>query len=105
MLINRLRNMTPNIHEASHIHNFYERMVNERILEQDSRAKTDFDYLADVSCVALNHLPPRYIRYDVDMNFFLSPIEREEIEQKVESAVSHAIGFVKQHEQQKLGQH
>lgn len=104
MLINRMRNMKPSPHETSHIHNYYERMVNDSILDTDPRAQHDFDYLADVSCVALNHLPPRYIRYDVDMNFFLSPIERQEIQKKVQDAVNHAINFVKQHEQEKLAQ-
>jgi hypothetical protein len=55
----------------------------------------------DVSCVALNHLPPRYIRHDVDMSFYLSPIELDEINNKVNNAVKHALEFVKKREQDK----
>src|SRR4249920_2893166 len=29
------------------------------------------DLLADVACVALNRMPPRYIRHEVDMTFYL----------------------------------
>ncbi|ODS23433.1 hypothetical protein AB835_09065 [Candidatus Endobugula sertula] len=88
--------------EVANIHNYYERLVTEVILRSDPRATKDSDFLADVSCVALNHLPPRYIRYDVDMSFFMSPIEREEIYQKVQQAVDHTLDFVVKHEQEKM---
>jgi hypothetical protein len=58
--------------------------------------------MADVSCVALNHLPPRYIRQDVDMSFFMSPVEREETAKKVQEAVNLALKFVLKHEQEKM---
>jgi hypothetical protein len=85
--------------EVANVHNYYERLVTESILKTDARAISDPDFLADVSCVALNHLPPRYIRHDVDMSFFMSPVEREETENKVQTAVDYAIVFVKQHEE------
>jgi len=66
------------------------------------RARNDADFLADVSCVALNHLPPRYIRHDVDMSFFMSPVELQEISIKVQKAVDNAITFVMDHEREKL---
>ncbi len=86
----------PNRHEDSDsIHNYYERRVIEAILEASERARSgDRDFLADVACVALNHLPPKYIRYDVDMSFFMSPQELEEVNNKVANAVHHAIGYV-----------
>lgn len=76
------------------IHNFYENLVISEITRQSERAKSDSDFLADAACVALNHLPPRYIRYDVDMTFFLSPQEQKEIQDKVVIAVRNAITYV-----------
>lgn len=88
--------------ELANVHNFYEKQVTESILKTNPRAIKDSEFLADVSCVALNHLPPRYIRHDVDMNFFMSPVEREEIANKVQNAVDHAIDFVLEHEKDKM---
>ncbi len=76
------------------VHNLYERLVIDQIRQTLSTAENDGDYLADVACVALNHLPPRYLRYEVDFLFYLSPQERGEIEQKVEQAVRHAAQYV-----------
>jgi hypothetical protein len=52
------------------------------------------ELLADVACVALNRLTPRYIRHSVDFAFYLSERERRESEQQVLDAVEHAFGFV-----------
>ena len=76
------------------IHNFYEKHVIAEIVHQSERARGDSDFLSDVACVALNHLPPRYIRHDVDMTFFLSPQEQTEIQDKVTAAVKEAINYV-----------
>jgi hypothetical protein len=80
--------------DADSIHNFYERRVLEAIHERSERARTDRNFLADVACVALNRLPPKYIRYDVDMTFFISPQEMIEIEEKIHKAVDFAIQYV-----------
>jgi len=98
MLLSRRRNMANTSHDPSTVHNYYERLVTEAILEQDPRASSDHDYMDDVSCVALNHLPPRYIRHDVDMSFYLSPVELAEINKKVAKAIKHAIEFVQTRE-------
>jgi competence protein ComFB len=100
MLMSRPRTTSTHT-EVANVHNYYERLVTESIFKTDSRAVSDADFLADVSCVALNHLPPRYIRHDVDMSFFMSPIEREETENKVQAAVDYALVFVKQHEDER----
>lgn len=50
--------------------------------------------LADVACVALNRLPPRYIRHEVDFVFYLSERERGENERHLNEAVDYAFGFV-----------
>jgi hypothetical protein len=81
--------------DTDFIHNFYERRVIEAIYQQSDRVKNgDKNFLADVACVALNRLPPRYIRYDVDMTFFTSPQEMIEIETKINGAVEYALKYV-----------
>jgi hypothetical protein len=80
--------------ELDSIHNYYEVLVFEEIKSSITESKRDPDYIADIACVALNHLPPRYIRYTVDMAFYLSPEERQEMSDKVKKAVSDAIEFV-----------
>jgi 5'-3' exonuclease len=81
--------------DTDFIHNFYERRVFEAIYQQSERVRNgDRNFLADVACVALNRLPPRYIRYDVDMTFFTSPQEMLEIEEKVAKAVEYALEYV-----------
>jgi hypothetical protein len=52
------------------------------------------DLLADVACVALNRLPPRYIRHEVDFVFYLSDRERVDSERLLMDAVDYAFGFV-----------
>lgn len=76
------------------VHNFYELQVLDELNQGSERARNDTDFLADVACVALNHLPPRYIRHDVDMSFFLSPQEQQEMQDKVRKAVVDAIKYV-----------
>lgn len=52
------------------------------------------DLLCDVACVALNRLPPRYIRHIVDFSFYLTEQERLQIDQAIVDAVSYAFHFV-----------
>ena len=52
------------------------------------------DLLADVACVALNRLQPRYIRHTVDLAFYQSERERSDHEKAVADAVEYAFGFV-----------
>jgi len=52
------------------------------------------DLLADVACVALNRLQPRYIRHPVDLAFYQSERERLDGDQAVQDAVEYAFGFV-----------
>ncbi|MFN9764674.1 MAG: late competence development ComFB family protein, partial [Pseudomonadota bacterium] len=52
------------------------------------------DLLADVACVALNRLPTRYIRHEVDFVFYLSERERADNARHLVEAVEYAFGFV-----------
>lgn len=78
-----------------HVDNFYEQWVIETLDDIQGDEEWDEDFLVDVVCVALNHLPPRYYRHKVDMVFYLSGQERQEMQDKVRKAVEDAIAFVK----------
>lgn len=77
------------------VHNYYERLVFEDVVRR-SEARPEFtsDMLSDVACVALNRLPARYVRHDVDMMFYLTEHERHAIEQSMQEALSFAFSFV-----------
>jgi hypothetical protein len=81
------------------IHNFYERPVFEAVaaLAQKNTGtdqQIDAKYMADVACVALNQLLPRYIRHDVDFSFYLSEAERQENLRQIEDSVTKAWTYV-----------
>ena len=78
------------------VHNYYERLVFEEIARRAQNAP-DFtvDMLADVACVALNRLPARYVRHDVDLMFYLTEHERHAIELSLEESLEFAFGFVR----------
>jgi hypothetical protein len=80
------------------IHNYYEKLVFERLQDEvaEKQGITDEDLLEDVACVALNRLPTRYVRYDVDTAFFMSDEERQHMEIQVAAAVDAALEYVRQ---------
>lgn len=83
--------------DTASIHNFYEKAVFTAVQEQAQHhphLQGNGDALADIACVALNRLPPRYIRHDVDFAFFQTEHERSESERAVQEAVEFAFGFV-----------
>ena len=86
--------------ELDSIHNYYEGMVYETMQNKLGERYGSNDYTADIACVSLNHLPPRYIRHDVDLAFYLSPDERHEMSEKVEKAVEAAIQLVAESKKQ-----
>jgi len=74
------------------IHNYYETLVVRELMQcfvEDIR-HIDEDYLQDIACIALNMLPARYVRHDVDMAFFLTSEERSEMDTSVKKAVATA---------------
>ncbi|ALQ55285.1 Competence protein ComFB [Pseudoalteromonas issachenkonii] len=73
------------------IHNFYEKLVLEEIEKRKLNERYNDDIMADFCCTVLNQLPPRYIRYDVDMAFYLTQTDRLDMQQRVELAINFAI--------------
>lgn len=76
--------------ELDSIHNYFERLVFNEIKENYVGKELNEEQLTDMACLALNQIPPRYIRYDIDMSFFMTPKQRQEVEQKVALAVETA---------------
>ncbi len=77
------------------VHNFYERLVFEDVVRLSAEhPHFTTDMLIDVACVALNRLPARYVRHDVDMMFYLTEHERHAIEQSISEALIFAFAFV-----------
>ena len=81
------------------IHNYYERLVLEKLVEltRDNLRGEDDDYLSDIACVALNQLPARYVRHNVDMVFYMTPAERQKMDKEVDKVVKKAIDYVSKH--------
>lgn len=94
MLLGRGKQPLGRTENMDTVHNYYEPLVIEQILQLSHRSRTDSEFLADTACVALNRLPPKYIRHDVDMAFFMTIEELEETYDRVAKAVTDAIDYV-----------
>lgn len=82
--------------DFSSLFNHHEREVFARVNEIAPEFPTinNDELLVDVACVALNRLPPRYIRHAVDYSFYLTEHERLEIDAAIREAVAYAFNFV-----------
>jgi hypothetical protein len=77
------------------LHNYYERLVVDQVTDLAvNYPLLDEDQHPDVACVALNRLPPRYIRHQVDLAFHMTEKERQDSEQLIKDAVRYAFEFV-----------
>ncbi|EGV30491.1 Late competence development protein ComFB [Thiorhodococcus drewsii AZ1] len=76
----------------SNIGNYYERLVMECIREaiETDKAPDEAAYIEDLACVALNNLPPRYIRHSIDLASHLSDEEQDRMQRQVNEAVEKA---------------
>jgi hypothetical protein len=81
--------------ELETVHNHYERKVFEEINDNYIDKGLSDTQLADLACIALNRIPPRYIRHDIDMSFYMSSEEYNEIESRVSVAVKMAYKKLK----------
>jgi len=75
------------------IHNYYEKLMLDHLVEL-GLTDQDPEYLADLSCIVLNQLPCKYIRYEVDLAFYLPQTERFEMVTRVKEAVLKARAFL-----------
>jgi hypothetical protein len=83
--------------DFSSIRNHHEQAVFAAVLAAKARypgVSNHPELLADVACVALNRLQPRYIRHEVDYAFYLSERERAEQDRSIAESVEFAFEFV-----------
>lgn len=81
------------------VHNYYERLVFEEVARRaqvPEHINYTPDMLADVACLALNRLPARYVRHDVDMMFYLTEQERQAIDRSMDEVLKFSFSFVKE---------
>lgn len=78
------------------IHNHYEKLVFDEVFAFQAKKGSSFDEesLEDVVCVALNNLPARYVRHSVDIAFYLTVPERDQMDKLVRNAVKDAFALV-----------
>lgn len=77
------------------IHNYYERLVLDEVVRRvRDDASVTADMVADMACVALNRLPARYVRHDVDLIFYLTEEERRQSDMALDAAIELAIRLV-----------
>ena len=89
--------MSKNFGPFGHVHNHRETMVFECIEElaiASDSLRSNPQLQADIACIALNSLKPRYICRAVNMDKFMTLQEREANEAEVRSAVQSAFEFV-----------
>lgn len=81
------------------INNYYEKLVFTVIQSKlsNNTLDDDEDFVADIACVALNQLPARYVRHNVDMVFYMTADERQHNFDLAENAVTKAIDYVRTH--------
>ncbi|MGB4058625.1 MAG: late competence development ComFB family protein [Burkholderiaceae bacterium] len=77
------------------IHNYYERLVLDEVVRRARELpNATADMVADMACVALNRLPARYVRHDVDLVFYLTEAERHQSDTALLAALDYAEKLV-----------
>ncbi len=83
--------------DFSSVYNTHEKTIFEAVAAAAPRypgVADDAGLLADVACVALNRMPPHYIRHSTDLAFFTTEKERQAVLRNVAESVDFAFGYV-----------
>ena len=83
--------------DFSSVHNTHEKTVFAAVMAASTRypgVSDDPELLADVACVALNRMPPHYIRHSADLAFFTTEKERQALARNIDESVDFAFGYV-----------
>ncbi|MGB0937960.1 MAG: late competence development ComFB family protein [Colwellia sp.] len=78
------------------IYNYNEKLVREYFTEKDFFLHYSADFIDDLFCIVLNKLPPRYIRHEVDISFYMPSQEREDLSQNIIKATEQALTTLKE---------
>ena len=54
------------------------------------------EMLADVACLALNKLPPRYVRHEADLIFYRTDVENSRMHENLDLVIKQAFETVAQ---------
>lgn len=78
------------------LENYYQRLVVQRLMQEygETEIAATPGALEDIACLALNQLPPRYVRHSIDTAFYLGVEEQQEMVRAVELAVERAYEYV-----------
>lgn len=78
------------------INNYYERLVIDRLWKLAEQADQPFSqaFQEDVACLALNRLPPCYVRNTIDKGINVSEAQYLEMVAAVDKAIEQAMGLV-----------
>jgi hypothetical protein len=81
------------------VENYYYRLVVQQVLSGlgDSGLADVPGALEDVTCLALNQLPPRYARHSIDTVFYVPVEQQQEMIRAVKLAVERAAKYVQEH--------
>lgn len=84
-------------HALETVHNYNERLLLSLLNEKHDGLLDGFseDEIADVYALTLNHLPPRYIRYDVDFSFHIADKDLEDLHKEALDALIDAVTVIK----------
>lgn len=76
--------------------NYHEKLVALAVAARvaGTEYESDEDFIDDVTCLALNQLPARYVSHTVDLMFYMPADEQVQIGVAVERAVETAIRYV-----------
>jgi hypothetical protein len=79
------------------VSNYYERLVIDRLWQITEKAAEPATqtFLEDVACLALNQLPPCYVRFPVDKGADLSDRQYQDMVAAVDVAVGQAMERVR----------
>ena len=83
--------------EFTSVYNIHEKKIFEAVVAAAPRypgIADDDGLLADVACVALNRMPPHYIRHSADLAFFTTEKERQTTQRNIDESVDFAFGYV-----------
>ncbi|MGD8483862.1 MAG: late competence development ComFB family protein [Thioalkalispiraceae bacterium] len=78
------------------IHNYYEQLVFNKLSAMG--LVDDENILEDIACIALNQLPARYVRHNVDMIFYMTADEHQKMHRDVEQAIDTAVEYLRKHD-------
>lgn len=85
------------------IQNYHERLVFDHLrdLVRAGEIEANEDYVADIACIALNQLSPRYVRHSIDTTFYMTTEDLSRTMVNVRTAVNQSIRFLEKRRDQR----